>query len=351
MSDDVRTYVRPALALALVALLVWLSLVILAPFLAPMLWATMIVVATWDLMRGLEARLGKRRLPAAVLMSLAQLLVFVVPLTLAIGALVSHAEEITRWVESLHNLELGEPPAWLAELPLAGEALARGWRSLAGQDDLGARLAPLAGAALRWLGAQAGGVGTAVVHVLVTVVLSAVLYARGEQAAELLRRLARWLGPAHGEDSVRLAGQAVRGVALGVVVTAMAQSVLGGIGLAVAGIPWAGVLTAAMFLLAVAQVGAAPVLFCASMWRFAQGATGWGVALLVWTVVVGGLDNVLRPWLIRRGADLPLLLIFVGVVGGLVAFGLLGLFLGPMVLAVTWKLLMAWSREAEGPAG
>jgi len=143
-------------------------------------------------------------------------------------------------------------------------------------------------------------------------------------------------------------------VALGVVVTALVQSLLGGIGLAIAGVPFAAVLTAVMFMLAVAQIGAVPVLVCALVWLWFQGSTGWFFALLVWTLIVGSLDNVLRPILIKKGADLPLLLIFAGVIGGLISFGLLGLFVGPVLLAVAYTLLDAWVSEApeagHGPA-
>jgi predicted PurR-regulated permease PerM len=134
----------------------------------------------------------------------------------------------------------------------------------------------------------------------------------------------------------------VRGVALGVVVTALAQSVLGGVGLAVAGVPFAAVLTAVMFMLAIAQIGPLLVLGPSVAWLYWSGSTGWGTFLLIWTLVVGTMDNFLRPILIKKGADLPLLLIFVGVVGGLVAFGLIGIFVGPVVLAVAHTLLSAW---------
>jgi predicted PurR-regulated permease PerM len=137
----------------------------------------------------------------------------------------------------------------------------------------------------------------------------------------------------------------VRGVALGVVVTALAQSVLGGIGLAVAGVPFAAVLTAVMFMLAIAQIGPLLVLGPSVAWLYWSGSTGWGTFLLLWTLVVGTMDNFLRPILIKKGADLPLLLIFAGVVGGLIAFGLIGIFVGPVVLAVAHTLLSAWVDE------
>ncbi len=146
-----------------------------------------------------------------------------------------------------------------------------------------------------------------------------------------------------------LAGQAIRAVALGVVVTALAQTVLAGLGLAVAGIPFAGLLTGVILLFCIAQIGPLPVLVPAVIWLFWSDQTGWGTALLIWTVGVGTMDNVLRPFLIRRGADLPMLLIFSGVIGGLIAFGIVGLFVGPVVLAVTYTLLKDWVGERDAP--
>jgi len=175
--------------------------------------------------------------------------------------------------------------------------------------------------------------------------LAGILYAQGEEALSFVQRFGRRLAGERGTGTVVLAGQAIRAVALGVVVTALVQSVMGGIGLAIAGVPFAAVLTAAMFLLAVAQIGAGPILACATLWVYWTGDTAWAIALLVWTIVVGSLDNILRPILIRQGADLPLLLIFAGVIGGLISLGLVGLFVGPVVLAVAYTLLDSWTQE------
>ena len=150
-----------------------------------------------------------------------------------------------------------------------------------------------------------------------------------------------------------MAGQATRGVALGVVVTAIAQSLVAGAGLALAGVPRAGILTAIILMLCIAQLGPVLVLVPAIIWLFATGATVPGIILVVFTVMALTMDNFLRPFLIKRGADLPLLLIFAGVVGGLISFGLVGIFIGPVVLAVTWTLVSAWVRGkpiAEAPA-
>jgi predicted PurR-regulated permease PerM len=211
--------------------------------------------------------------------------------------------------------------------------------------DLIKKLAPYGGTAVRWFAMQVGSFGVLILQFLLTVVFAAILYARGEQAASWIKRFGHRLAGPQGEYSILLAGHAVRGVALGVVVTALAQSALGGVGLAVTGIPFAAVLTAVMFMLAIAQVGTLPVLIPAVAWLFWSSQTGWAVFLLLWTLVVVTMDNLLRPILIKKGADLPLLLIFAGVVGGLIAFGLIGLFVGPVVLAVVHKLLSAWVDE------
>jgi predicted PurR-regulated permease PerM len=212
---------------------------------------------------------------------------------------------------------------------------------------LTAQAAPYIRQALTWFAGQAGSLGLMVLHFLLTLVITAILYTNGEVAGMGVRRFGRRLADERGENAVVLAGQAIRAVALGIVVTAIVQSAAAGLGLAIAGIPYAAVLTTIILVLCIAQIGPILVLVPAVAWLFWSGDTLWGSVLLVWTVIVGVLDNVLRPILIRRGADLPLLLIFAGVIGGLIAFGVIGLFVGPTVLAVTYRLLEAWISDID----
>jgi predicted PurR-regulated permease PerM len=283
------------------------------------------------------------------------LIVLVVPFTLAIGTIVANVDQLSSWAKLLTTLQLPPPPPWLGELPLVGSKAVEVWQQFANKefDSLIAHLAPYAGRLTQWFVTEVGSFGMVVLQFLLTVVIAAILYAQGEQAAAQIQRFAQRLAGARGEVAIRLAGQAIHSVALGVVVTALAQSLLGGIGLALAGVPFVPILTALMFMLAVAQIGAVPVLVVPVIWLFWSGDTGWAIFLLVWTIVVGALDNVLRPILIRRGVDLPLLLIFAGVIGGLIAFGLIGIFVGPVVLAVAYTLLEAWMNAgavARSPA-
>jgi predicted PurR-regulated permease PerM len=349
MDPDRNDLTRATLAVLSIVGLMGASFWILRPFLPSIVWATMIVVATWPLMRRVERRLWGKRWLAVATMTLALLLVLVIPFVAAIGTVLSNVDEITAWARAAQDLEIPQAPAWLAGLPLVGQKASAAWNAIAvrGVEELAREVAPYADDLMHWLVAEAGSFGGLILQFLLTVIVSAIFYANGESAAERVRRFARRLSGDRGDQVVRLAGQAIRGVALGVVVTALVQSVLGGLGLFVAGVPFASVLTAVMFMFAIAQIGPLPVMATCVAWVFWSGHTTWGVALLVWTLLVGALDNVLRPILIRRGADLPLLLIFAGVIGGLIAFGLIGIFVGPMLLAVTHTLVEAWVDEGE----
>src|SRR4030095_13659316 len=196
---------------------------------------------------------------------------------------------------------------------------------------------------------KGGSRAPSLVRLLLTVVVAAILYANGEAVAAGVRAFARRLRGDAGDTVVGLSGQAIRAVALGIVVTALAQSVIGGIGLAITGVPYPVLLTAVMFLLAVAQIGAGPVLVGAIIWLYWKDQTLWAIVLLVWSLITLSFDNILRPVLIKRGADLPLVLIFAGVLGGLVAFGIVGLFVGPVRLAVAFTLLGAWVTRTGQP--
>ena len=343
---------RNVLAVLFTGGLIAACLWILRPFLGAIVWAIMIVVATWPLMRWVQRSLGGRRWAAVTIMTLILLLILFVPLAAAIGTVVANIDVITGWAKDLSDLRLPSPPAWLAGLPFVGEQAARLWQQAAvdGIQPLAVKLAPYAGAVGRWFVSQVGGFGAVFLQFLLTVVAAAVFYGQGEHAAEFALRFGARLAGGHGEAAVRLSAQAIRGVALGVVVTALVQALIGGVGLMIAGVPFAPVLTALMFLLAVAQIGAVPVLVIPIIWLYWNDSPGWGTFLVVVALVAGTLDNFLRPYLIKKGADLPLLLIFVGVIGGLIAFGLIGIFVGPLVLAVTYTLLNAWMGDGPAPA-
>jgi predicted PurR-regulated permease PerM len=352
MADVRHDLTRTTLAILFLAALIVGSFWILKPFLPAIIWAAMLAIATWPILRRVQIRLWNSRGLAVTVMTISMLLVFVVPFWLAIGTIVRHSGQIIDWAEHLATTGLPPPPAWLEDVPLIGRGTARAWQDI-GDDDLPELLQkgkPYAGAVTQWFIATMGGFGSVLVQFLLTVAIAAIIYVQGEEAATMARRFGSRLAGTRGEQAVVLAGQAVRGVALGVVVTAFIQSAIGAFGLVVAKVPFAGILSAGMFMLCIAQLGPGLVLVPAVIWLFATGSTGWGIFLTIVSVAAITVDNFVRPVLIRRGAHLPLLLILAGVIGGLIAFGLIGIFVGPMVLAVAYTLLRAWLAEADGDA-
>jgi predicted PurR-regulated permease PerM len=280
-------------------------------------------------------------------MTVIMLATFIAPFAAAVGVLLDAAVRAAELVQGAAANGVGPPPEWLSDIPWVGARLAAKWQELAagGPEAILELLRPFVRSTAALALSITGGFGGVVLHFLLTVVIATILYANGEKAGRGVILFARRIGRDRGERTVRLAGQAIRGVALGVIVTALVQSVIAGLGLWLAGVPRAGLLIAITFVLCVAQLGPLLVLVPAVVWLFWTGQTVWGGVLVVFTVVVAVVDNVLKPVLIKRGVDLPLILIIAGVIGGIISFGVLGLFIGPVILAVTYTLLESWVLE------
>jgi len=332
------------LAVIFIGILIASSFWILHPFLIALVWASVIVIATWPILLKLQALLARRRGLAVAVMTIALLLILLVPLTLTILTIIGNAENIVSGVKSITSFTLPMPPQWLERIPLEGGRLAAQWKAFAAlsPEQRSALLTPYAKDVLEWFVTQAGSIGMTILYFLLTTIISAIMYANGEIIREGVLSFARRLAGPQGESVAILAGKAIRSVALGIVLTAIMQAALGGIGLFITGFPAASLLTAIMFLLCLAQIGPALVLIPAVIWLYWKEGALWGTILLIFAVPTITVDNFIRPVLIKKGADLPLLLIFAGVIGGLIAFGVIGLFIGPVILAVTYTLLKVW---------
>ena len=344
-----RDLTRGLLSAVTTLLLLVSCLWVLRPFAGGLVWATMIVVTTWPLLLRVQRGFGGRRWAAVLVMTLALVAVFVVPLLVAVGTFVANLDKMTAWVQATLAAGIPGPPSWAERVPLVGAKIASRWAELAATspEELREGLAPYRASIVRWLASTVGTVGGTLVHLLLMVVLSTVLYTTGETAASGAVRLARRLGGESGEGAVRLAGQAVRAVALGVVGTAIIQAALAGSGLFVSGVPFAGALTAVIFVTCIAQLGPIP-----------DPRALRGVAVLVGEPGVGdgaaGLDAVRRhdrqcypPIPHQTGRRSVAVADLCGVIGGLIAFGVVGLFVGPVLLAVTYTLGSAWVRSGE----
>ena len=349
-----RDLTRITLTILGAVCLIGASLRILLPFLGAIFWATTIAVSTWNLMISLQKRAGGRRWVGVTGMTVALLLILFLPLAMAVSALLDQSDRIVDLARKITESKLPAPPAWLDRIPLLGHELSGRWAALSALEprELATKLAPYLRRAAAWFAAQAGGFASMLLQFLLTVAISAILFAKGEAAAAGLRRFFRRINPAQGDATVVLAGKAIRAVALGIVVTALVQTCLAGVGLFATGIPFPGFLTAVCLLLCIAQIGPMLILIPGIIWLYSNESPLAGTVLVAITALTGVIDNVLRPILIKRGADLSLLIILPGVIGGLLWLGIIGLFVGPIVLAVSYTLLQSWVATglAEAPA-
>lgn len=351
MNNDLnqKDLTQITISVILILLLIFGSIWVFMPFVAALIWASIIVISTYNFMLKLQKLLWNKKGLAVTAMVLIIILVVVIPIAVVFGTIITNSSEIIGWFNLVSGLEFQSAPEWMSGIPLIGSQLQSGWNQLASlsNDEINKKVIPFLDDLLKWFAAQAGGFAFFMFYFLITVVISGILYSKGKVAVKGLRNFASRLAGERGDAIVILAGQAIKAVTMGVVITALIQSVLGGIALAICGVPRAGLLTAIMFVLGLTQIGALPVLGPAVIWKFVSGDPVWGGILLVLTIIVGLSDNFIRPVLIKRGADLPILLIFAGVIGGLIAFGIVGLFIGPVILAVTYTLLKAWVNESK----
>jgi predicted PurR-regulated permease PerM len=332
------------LSVLFLAVLVAATFWVLSPFLTSLLWATVITVAAWPLFLKFETALGKRRGLALTITTIGLLLVVFVPVALAVSTIVTNAKDIGSGLTSLESTSIPAAPMWLARVPIAGARAAAKWNAFAALSPSGrvTVLTPYVQTALQWFVAKAGSVGTMLLQFVLTAIIAAILFANGEIARNGILRFAERLAGQQGHDVAILAAQTIRGVVLGVVGTALIQTAIGGFGLFISGVPAAALLTAVMLFFCLAQIGPILVVTPAVVWLYWSGGTGRGTTMLVFAVVAVAIDNIIRPILIKRGANLPLVLIFGGVIGGLLAFGIIGLFVGPVVLAVAYTMMRAW---------
>lgn len=345
---------RTTLAVLSICLLIAACFWVLRPFLSALLWAAMIVIATWPNFLKLQSRLWGKRWLAVLVATVVLLLFLIVPVCLAVVTILYRSDEIVGWFKLLSTFKIPPSPGWVGKIPLVGRSAVERWQHLAAvsPQELSKLLSPYATTLVAWFVGQAGNLTLLVLNFLLSVAMAAVLYAKGETAADGIRRFARRLASQTGDEVAMLSVKAIRGVALGIVVTAVVQSSLAGIGLFMAGVPAAGLLTAVALMLCIAQVGPVLVMLPVAIWLFYSGQTLTASLFTVWALFVCTIDNFLRPVLIRKGADLPMLLIITGVIGGLVSLGVIGLFIGPVILAVTFTLLRAWvSREQSFAPG
>ncbi|WP_137176685.1 AI-2E family transporter [Roseomonas sp. AR75] len=322
----------------------------LQPFATSIVFGAILAIALWPMRQGLVRR-GIRPAFAAALLVVVVLAAIVVPTLAVAPGLVEAINAGMVWAREALLRVPAEPPEWLANLPVVGGKITAGWAQVEeARHNLGAVIGPYLLRFQSVLLNIAGGLADSLLQMLLAMVVAAMFWTSGEVVADSLRHAARRIGGPTGSDVLETAGGAVRSVAYGVVGTSVWQGVAAAIGYAIAGVPAPSLLGFLTFVFSISQVLSPLVVAMwigASWWLFEQGQTGWAIFMAIWGVAgISSSDNLIRPLLIRRGVDMPLSIVIIGVFGGFVAFGFLGLFIGPVLLAVGLVMLRAWRAAA-----
>lgn len=346
---DSREQVARLIGLMAVGLLAVASFLVLRPFISALLGAVILVFCTWPMYRFLTRRLTLRPGLAAAVMVILEFLVLGLPLLLAAPVQREDIDGIRSWIEQVLTEGLPDLSGVLPRIPLVGNALNSFWSALAGDSSrLTALLSPYAGTIAQALLGLLLLMLSGIAEMLLAIVLAFFIYKDGTRiAAHVYRLLERLAGP-QAAHLWKLTGNVTLGVVYGLLGTAIVQGFLTAIGLWVAGVPQPILLGVVAGVISILPVGAPLVWLPAAIWLFATDSVGWGIFMLLYGALgISSVDNFIRPWLIARGADLPLLLTLLGALGGVFAFGFLGLFLGPVVLAVAYALLLDWGSESR----
>src|SRR5689334_15210709 len=324
-------------------------LVIVTPFTTALLFGATLATAAWPARQAL-VRNGLRRGSAAALLLLLSIVLVVLPMLVVAPHL---ADQLSRGIQRIQSYFAATPeqPAWIKATPLVGRRLAAAWdRVVQVQGNLRALAEPYAANLELVMIAAARGLADSLVQVILSLAVATMFWTNGDGLVAMLHDALRRLGGPIAERALDVAAGAIRGVAYGVVGTAAIQALLLAVGLAVAGVPGAATLGFVGLLLAISQIGG-PLLILiwggAAWWLFGQDHQAWGVFMIVWGLFVGTIDNFIKPWLIGFGVEMPMSLTILCVFGGFLAFGFLGLFIGPTLIAIMFTLLQAWRAAAS----
>jgi predicted PurR-regulated permease PerM len=337
--------IQLAVRLGGLAFLVYWSFVLVRPFIPMLAWSMVLAVALYPPYNWLSVHLGDRPKLAAAIITVINLAIVIGPVTWLGYGVVDGLQDFARRLGA-GTLVIPSPPDGVKDWPVVGTQIYELWNHASTNlgvalEKVAPHLKPLAGPVL----AFAGTAGLGTLKFIASVVLSGFLFHYGPGLVAATKRIQARLVIQRNQDFVALAGLTIRTIAQGVIGVAVLQSLLAGIGLKLAGVPYAGVLAFLVLVLAILQIGSAIVLGPVIIWIWATKDFAVALPLTAYLLVVGLADNILKPILMGRGLNTPMLVIFVGVLGGMLAHGIVGLFVGPIVLAVTWELMMAWIRE------
>lgn len=339
-----------AIRLAVLSLLLYLGFILVRPFITIAVWSVVLTVALYPAYDRTVRLLGGRRRLAAFLLTLVSLFIVIGPAAwLALG-LVDSIQHLSERLD-LSTLKIPAPTASVKSWPIVGEGIFQFWElAAANLHEAAKRIVPqLRPIASTMLGIAADA-GTGAVKFLIALVIAGFLFPPAPAMVDSLRTLSRRLTPDRGEAFVQIVGATIRAVARGVIGISALQAFLVGVGVVVAGVPAATLITSAALILGIVQIGPSVLIIPLIIWSWTAMETTSALLFSAYMIPVSLLDNFLKPLLLGRGLDTPIVVILIGVIGGTISLGITGLFLGPIIMAVLWELLVAWMKEsAEGP--
>jgi predicted PurR-regulated permease PerM len=352
-AQDQRRWIEPILTLVALGIVAIGCFIIVRPFISALLWAIVITYSTSAIYNRLLGWLNGRRSLAAMLMTLGVGALIVLPLVLVSLSLTDGVGRLAGEARGVMDRGIGPAPAWVGDLPLMGPHLRDYWATLAaGETNLAETITPYASVAGGWVLGALASVGSGILELLFSLLIAFFLYRDGVAAAASLDAAAARVGGQQAAHALEVAGGTIRGVVYGIVGTNLAQGVLSAAGFWAAGVPGAFLLGFLCFFLTMIPFGPTIIWLPASLFVYYQGSTGAAIALAIWCFLIFYLlENILRPYLISRGSSLPILLILLGMLGGLAAFGLLGIFVGPTILAIGHALINDWMEPARTETG
>jgi predicted PurR-regulated permease PerM len=340
------TFVEVAIRFGALTLLLYFSLLLISPFVSIIIWSVVLTVALYPPFEWLAAKLGGRRRLAAALITILSLLVVIGPVSWLAFGLIESLRAISERLD-LSAVAIPAPSMAVKEWPLVGDSIYQFWELAS--TNFGAAFATIA-PQLKPLGSSllriAAATGIGIIEFLVSIVVAGFLFSPAPSLVTTVKNFSRRLSAERGEEFVGVAGATIRAVSRGVIGVSVLQAILAGIGLMAAGIPQTSLITFAVLIFGIVQIGASVVLIPVIIWSWFSIETSSALLLTAFLVPVSALDNILKPIVMGRGLKTPMLVILIGVIGGTLAFGITGLFLGPIVLAVIWELLFAWIGES-----
>lgn len=344
------TAVDIAIRLGVLALLFTWCFQILKPFISPVVWAIIIAVAVYPVFERLNAKLGgRRKLTAAILVGFAFLCIILPSVQLAVSSVDSIKTASAKL--DVKDLKIPPPPESVKSWPVIGNAVAEWWQGASDNlQSILVKFAPQVTAFLTWLLKTLVGTGVSLLMFAVSLVIAGVLMATANSGGEVARNLFARLAGERGAEFASISGKTVRSVVKGIIGVSIVQALLAGVGFAVAGIPGAGIWALLCLILAITQIGVAPVIIPVIVYAFWKLSTLTSILLTVWLILVAVSDGPMKAVLLGRGATVPMLVIFLGTLGGFISAGFLGLFIGPVVLSVSYKLFEAWLRDSGRPS-